>query len=802
MQEATQNFHEDNRLGVGSFGGVFKGIQHDGTEVAIKVLGLPDQAGFEEEVRVLSKFRHPNLVILMGFAKNGPERLLVYELLGGGDVFHRLQKCATENVPFPWKLRISAAYDASCGLSHLHNSTPKVFHRDIKCPNILLDRNGTAKMADFGLACCSHAKETKVQQAAGTVGYACPHYVSNSVVTERSEVYSFGIVLLELLTARPPASKFQAPDGSDQYEFLVTALGYNVRTAVQALDKKAGFPYEVALNFAHLGLKCTEYQEEHRPFFSEVVARLRELRDIQVEASPVLPPPPEPDVPPPPPQPSRGHQGYTSRGHQGGPQGPQGYQQTAAVQALHAQMLQQQQLQQLQQQQMMQSAQMAQMQRAQVANQATASAPFRVPQMGLTQAQEDELRLQYLTGQPVQPLRQVPVPMPELERYNSGGQLGQLAPAYGGSLLARRGVPHVRHPKKLAWTLECVMAQGEKLVMLSKDQKTLIQRREDNKSVPTQRFGRIFQREFLKSLLPDFLFDQVSREHFQIWALEWPALSDDGQTPHSFRLTNYATVGTSVDDLVLDERGQSAKLHHGSKIGLLRRVIVDGKEEATPFLEFYFSLEQSGLTDADVVYESFLTFCEPILKRTPDEMAPFEGEPTSPHDRVDSDMALEGFGVDVPGGISFVGDDVEPVFILEVGGTAVRAGGKREKLQVVHGPRKSACAAAPGCEVPCPPLVLGSAQAGFWCRILADKSNLTFLEPEHLMIEVDDAAEAAERRFFVRNLSTLPLRVQGPPEEESIRQEEDGKWQIHHGDTILLNLSKGTSMWMNFRAYK
>lgn len=123
-------------------------------------------------------------------------------------------------------------------------------------------------------------------------------------------------------------------------------------------------------------------------------------------------------MPPPPPQPSRG-QGYTSRGHQGG--GPQGYQQTAAVQALHAQMLQQQQLQQLQQQQMMQSAQMAQMQRATaVANQATASAPFRVPQMGLTQAQEDELRLQYLTGQPAQPLRQVSVPMPELERYNSG----------------------------------------------------------------------------------------------------------------------------------------------------------------------------------------------------------------------------------------------------------------------------------------------------------------------------------------------------------------------------------------------
>ena len=89
----------------------------------------------------------------------------MYELLGGGDVYKRLQKSCVEGVPYTWRQRVSTAFDAACGLSHLHHASPKVFHRDIKSPNILLDRNGTAKMADFGLACCSHTTEHRVQQA-------------------------------------------------------------------------------------------------------------------------------------------------------------------------------------------------------------------------------------------------------------------------------------------------------------------------------------------------------------------------------------------------------------------------------------------------------------------------------------------------------------------------------------------------------------------------------------------------------------------------------------------------------------
>ena len=127
---ATNNLDERHKLGSGAYGSVYKGTMKDGTEVAIKVINLHTESGFEDEVRVLSRFRHPNLVILMGFARSGSRRFLIYELLAGGDVSKRLHNC--EDIPFLWHQRVSIALDAACGLSHLHNSAPKAFHRDIK----------------------------------------------------------------------------------------------------------------------------------------------------------------------------------------------------------------------------------------------------------------------------------------------------------------------------------------------------------------------------------------------------------------------------------------------------------------------------------------------------------------------------------------------------------------------------------------------------------------------------------------------------------------------------------------------
>lgn len=281
LQQATRNFDVSMKLGAGSHGGVFKGVLADGTEVAIKVLDVPDEAGFEEEVKVLSKFRHPNLVILMGFARNGPQRSLVYEMLAGGDLYRRLQRSTLEGLPFLWKERVSIALDAACGLSHLHHSTPKVFHRDIKSPNILLDKNGTAKMADFGLACLSHAAAHRVKQAAGTVGYACPLYIRRGVVTEGSEVYSFGMVLLELLTASPPAyrSGHGGKSKGSHIEYLAHRIKGDINNVLAMIDAKANWLPAAARTIAKLALMCGNMQEEQRPNFADMVRALRSIYD-------------------------------------------------------------------------------------------------------------------------------------------------------------------------------------------------------------------------------------------------------------------------------------------------------------------------------------------------------------------------------------------------------------------------------------------------------------------------------------------------------------------------------------------
>mmetsp|Transcript_29860 Transcript_29860/g.58572 ORF Transcript_29860/g.58572 Transcript_29860/m.58572 type:complete len:138 (-) Transcript_29860:46-459(-) len=135
----------------------------------------------------------------MGFARNGAQRLLVYEMLPGGDVSNRLASGPT----LSWKRRLTILLDAACGVSHLHNAKPKVFHRDIKTANILLDRNGTAKIADFGLACLmqagpSSSQSYKVQQTAGTIGYADPLYIKRAV--------SQSVCQLVLLLHDPTAS--------------------------------------------------------------------------------------------------------------------------------------------------------------------------------------------------------------------------------------------------------------------------------------------------------------------------------------------------------------------------------------------------------------------------------------------------------------------------------------------------------------------------------------------------------------------------------------------------------------------
>lgn len=230
----------------------------------------------------------------MGFACNGTQRLLVYEYLSGGDVSRRLQKCARDGLPFSYQQRLSVALDAACGLSHLHNSSPKVFHRDIKTANILLDRNGGAKMADFGLACLSRTTEHKVKQASGTIGYACPYYIQRGVVTEGSEVYSFGMVLIELMCNAPPACAGSSPG---EVLYLVNHLQGSVSRCVSMADPKAGWPPAMANKLAELCMNCVSMTETSRPKFTQVVKQLRVMLEVALKGGDIESIPTNPSSP-------------------------------------------------------------------------------------------------------------------------------------------------------------------------------------------------------------------------------------------------------------------------------------------------------------------------------------------------------------------------------------------------------------------------------------------------------------------------------------------------------------------------
>ncbi|CAE7031875.1 PERK7 [Symbiodinium sp. CCMP2592] len=211
LHQATDGFSTARQLGSGASGTVYHATLCEGTEAAVKVLDAPLRGGFEDEVRLLSRCRHPNVVMLLGFAEESlcsvfrhRRCALVYELLHGGDLYRRLQASKA----YLWHERLRTATEVCRGLAHLHKHRPKIFHRDIKSQNILFSSDGTAKIADFGLACMAadnDVHEMATSQVAGTVGYSDPLYTRTGVMSESSECYSFGQVLIEILVGRPPA---------------------------------------------------------------------------------------------------------------------------------------------------------------------------------------------------------------------------------------------------------------------------------------------------------------------------------------------------------------------------------------------------------------------------------------------------------------------------------------------------------------------------------------------------------------------------------------------------------------------
>ncbi|KAH7685951.1 Non-specific serine/threonine protein kinase protein [Dioscorea alata] len=208
LMDITRGFSYDNLLGEGGFGSVYKGMLPDGKAVAIKQLkagGGQGEREFKAEVDVISRVHHRHLVSLVGYCVAEHRRMLVFEFLPNKTLEHHLHGKGLPVLEWPKRLRI--AIGSARGLSYLHEDChPRIIHRDIKSANILLDESFEAQVADFGLArLANDDSHTHVStRVMGTFGYLAPEYATSGKLTDKSDVFSFGVVLLELITGRKP----------------------------------------------------------------------------------------------------------------------------------------------------------------------------------------------------------------------------------------------------------------------------------------------------------------------------------------------------------------------------------------------------------------------------------------------------------------------------------------------------------------------------------------------------------------------------------------------------------------------
>eukprot|EP00257_Ricinus_communis_P015020 XP_015572846.1 proline-rich receptor-like protein kinase PERK15 isoform X1 [Ricinus communis] len=214
---ATNGFSDANLIGQGGFGYVHKGILNDGKVIAIKQLKAGSGQGereFQAEIEIISRVHHRHLVSLLGYCITGAQRMLVYEFVPNDTLEFHLHGKGRPTMN--WSTRMKIAVGSAKGLAYLHEECqPKIIHRDIKAANILIDDSFEAKVADFGLAKYSLDTDTHVStRVMGTFGYMAPEYASSGKLTEKSDVFSFGVVLLELITGRRPVDRTQTFDDS------------------------------------------------------------------------------------------------------------------------------------------------------------------------------------------------------------------------------------------------------------------------------------------------------------------------------------------------------------------------------------------------------------------------------------------------------------------------------------------------------------------------------------------------------------------------------------------------------------
>ncbi|GLT49769.1 hypothetical protein SLA2020_233030 [Shorea laevis] len=284
LHSATGGFSKSNVVGHGGFGLVYRGVLNDGTKVAIKFMDQAGKQGEEEfkmEVDLLSRLHSPYLLDLIGYCSDNNHKLLVYEFMANGGLQEHLypvRVSITVNVKLDWETRLRIALEAAKGLEYLHEHVnPPVIHRDFKSSNILLDKDFHAKVSDFGLAKLGSDKagghvSTRVL---GTQGYVAPEYALTGHLTTKSDVYSYGVVLLELLTGRVPVDMKRPPGEGVLVSWALPRLTDREKV-VQIMDPALEGQYLMkdAIQVAAIAAMCVQPEADYRPLMADVVQSL------------------------------------------------------------------------------------------------------------------------------------------------------------------------------------------------------------------------------------------------------------------------------------------------------------------------------------------------------------------------------------------------------------------------------------------------------------------------------------------------------------------------------------------------